>query len=131
MRKGVTAAQNVNTLRWATYYGVDVSWNVIWGFPGETEGDYAEQVKLVSNLTHLNPPSAAGTRIWLERFSPLFMENRGRVSHLQFRRPEESYAYVLSPLRRPGQYRPLLLFQYRLPKHRLDEGVYASSSNRV
>ena len=37
MRKGVRAAQNVNLLRWAKYYNIHVSWNIIWGFPGETE----------------------------------------------------------------------------------------------
>ena len=31
MRKGVRAAQNINVLRWALYYGIDVSWNVLWG----------------------------------------------------------------------------------------------------
>ncbi len=34
MRKGVTAAQNINLLRWAQYYGIEVSWNLLWGFPG-------------------------------------------------------------------------------------------------
>ena len=36
MRKGVRAVQNVNLLRWSQYYGIRVSWNLIWGFPGET-----------------------------------------------------------------------------------------------
>ena len=38
MDKGVRAAQNVNLLRWARYYGIDVGWNILWGFPGETGG---------------------------------------------------------------------------------------------
>src|SRR5207248_1132921 len=39
MRKGITAIQNVNTLRWARYYGIQVNWAILWGFPGETEED--------------------------------------------------------------------------------------------
>jgi ribosomal peptide maturation radical SAM protein 1 len=91
MRKGVTAAQNVNLLRWARYYGIDVSWNILWGIPGETGPDYARQSALFLQLAHLQPPGAEG-RIWLERFSPMFTElpdNRFR-----FKAPERSYSYV-------------------------------------
>ncbi|MFD9733496.1 RiPP maturation radical SAM C-methyltransferase [Umezawaea sp. NPDC059074] len=70
MDKGVRAAQNVNLLRWAAYYGIDVSWNVLWGFPGETAEDYARQTAVVPHLVHLRPPESAD-RLWLERFSPL------------------------------------------------------------
>ena len=91
MRKGTTAAQNVNLLRWARYYGIDVSWNLLWGFPGETWPDYAEQAALVPRLAHLQPPESAD-RIWLERFSPLFTDDR-----VTGRRPERSYSYVYPP----------------------------------
>lgn len=91
MRKGVRAAQNVNLLRWCRYYGISVSWNLLWGFPGETECDYAEQAAVIPDLLHLRPPSAAD-RIWLERFSPLFTAH-GRLG-VRDRRPEQSYRYV-------------------------------------
>ncbi|BCJ50698.1 RiPP maturation radical SAM protein 1 [Actinoplanes sp. NBRC 14428] len=91
MRKGITAAQNVNTLRWAAYYGIDVSWNILWGFPGETADDYAAQARLLPHLRHLKPPDAAG-RVWLERFSPLFTERE--AFPLRSRVPELSYRYV-------------------------------------
>ena len=39
-------------LRWARYYGIDVAWSILWGFPGETAADYAEQ-------TAVAPPSGA------------------------------------------------------------------------
>jgi len=73
MRKGVRAADNVNLLRWARHYGVDVNWNIIYGFPHETREDYDEQAELVPSLVHLQPPRASG-RIWLERFSPIFTD---------------------------------------------------------
>jgi ribosomal peptide maturation radical SAM protein 1 len=91
MRKGVRAAQNVNLLRWAQYYNIHVSWNIIWGFPGETEQDYKEQADLVPHLIHLRPPVGA-SRIWMERFSPLFSEPE--EFRVRFRAPERSYRYV-------------------------------------
>jgi ribosomal peptide maturation radical SAM protein 1 len=90
MRKGVTAAQNVNMLRWARYYGIDVGWNVLWGIPGETAEDQTAQAALFPDLAHLQPPGGA-SRVWLERFSPLFREpDELFVS----RAPERSYRYV-------------------------------------
>lgn len=91
MDKGVRAAQNVNLLRWARYYGIDVAWSILWGFPGETAEDYAEQAAAIPDLVHLQPPGGAD-RIWLERFSPLYAEpERFGVRN---RRPERSYRYV-------------------------------------
>lgn len=88
MDKGVRAAQNVNLLRWARYYGIDVGWNILWGFPGETADDYAEQAAVIPNLVHLQPPVGAA-RVWLERFSPMY--TRYTMRH---RAPERSYQYV-------------------------------------
>ena len=91
MRKGVRAIQNVNLLRWAQYYDIRAEWNILWGFPGETEQDYAGQAAVIPHLRHLRPPAVAG-RIWLERFSPLFTGN-GTLP-LGRRTPERSYRYV-------------------------------------
>jgi ribosomal peptide maturation radical SAM protein 1 len=91
MRKGVRAAQNVDLLRWSRYYGIDVSWNLLWGFPGETEEDYAAQAAAIPHLLHLQPPGET-SRIWLERFSPLFTGQGG--SQFRDRTPERSYRYV-------------------------------------
>ena len=68
--------KNVRLLKWAAYFGIDVYWNLLWGFPGETEGDYADQLRLCQLITHLQPPGG-DTRIWLQRFSPYFV-NRER-----------------------------------------------------
>jgi ribosomal peptide maturation radical SAM protein 1 len=88
MDKGVRAAQNVCLLKWARYYDIDVAWNLLWGFPGETPDDYAAQAAAIPHLVHLQPPDSAD-RIWLERFSPLF--NAGSYE------PEPSYRYVYPP----------------------------------
>jgi hypothetical protein len=91
MRKGIRAIQNVNLLRWAQYYDIGVEWNLLWGFPGETEQDYTEQETAITHLLHLRPPSNA-YRIWLERFSPLFTDRD--TFQLRRRTPERSYRYV-------------------------------------
>lgn len=91
MRKGVLAVQNVNTMRWALYYGIDVAWNLIWGFPGETAHDYAQQARLFPHLLHLQPPGGWGP-IWMERFSPIFTDRKSFPA--RYVRPEASYGYV-------------------------------------
>ena len=91
MDKGVRAAQNVNLLRWARYYGIDVAWSILWGFPGESAEDYTEQAAASEHLIHLQPPENSG-RIWMERFSPMYADpERFGVRR---REPEGSYRYV-------------------------------------
>jgi ribosomal peptide maturation radical SAM protein 1 len=91
MRKGVSALQNINTLRWARYYGISMSWNLLWGFPGETLADYQHELGLMRHLLHLTPPVGWG-RVWLERFSPLFSDRQAFPA--EFIRPTPSYAFV-------------------------------------
>lgn len=91
MNKGVTAIQNANTLRWAAYYNIEVGWNLIYGFPNETEDDYHDQLALLRQLRHLQPPVGAG-RIWMERFSPIFVDRDSFP--VRYMRPEASYTYV-------------------------------------
>src|SRR6266545_3122048 len=91
MDKGVRAAQNINLLRWARYYGISVAWNILWGFPGETTDDYAEQAAAIPHLVHLQPPTSVD-QIWLERFSPMYTQpERFKLKHS---RPEPSYRHV-------------------------------------
>ncbi|WP_285558445.1 RiPP maturation radical SAM C-methyltransferase [Actinoplanes regularis] len=90
MRKGVRAGQNVNVLRWGLYYGITISWNILWGFPGESADDYRAQAAVMPHLVHLRPPVGAG-RVWMERFSPLFTQ---KDSGVRVRHPERGYRYV-------------------------------------
>jgi ribosomal peptide maturation radical SAM protein 1 len=91
MRKGVRASQNVNLLRWALYYGIDIAWNLLWGFPDEEEKYYQAQTSLMPLLAHLQPPGAAG-RIRMERFSPVF-EKRQELCEAGAE-PSPSYDYI-------------------------------------
>lgn len=91
MRKGVSALQNVQLLKWCKEVGVEPLWNVIWGFPGEPPESYARMAALVGQLTHLPPPTGfEGLR--LDRFSPNFDE----AERLGFSdvRPLEPYRYI-------------------------------------
>jgi ribosomal peptide maturation radical SAM protein 1 len=94
MRKGCTMLQNVRLLKWCRYYDINVNWNLIWGFPGETEEDYRQEVEVLKLITHLQPP-AGNSRIWLERFAPYFSDRV--LFPLSDVRPEASYRYVYPP----------------------------------
>jgi len=69
MRKGVTAIQNVQLLRLCREYGIEIAWNLLYGFPGETSEDYADTARTISSILHLKPPGVVAP-IRLDRFSP-------------------------------------------------------------
>ncbi|MGX6600511.1 RiPP maturation radical SAM C-methyltransferase [Micromonosporaceae bacterium Da 78-11] len=71
MDKGVSAVHNVRTLRDCEQAGLTVSWNWLYGFPGETTAGYRPVLEQLPALVHLQPPLGA-SRICLERFSPHF-----------------------------------------------------------
>ena len=68
MKKGVTALQNVRLLKWCAQYDVRVTWNILYGFPGEPAEEYARMAELVPSLLHLGPPSLGALQMY--RFSP-------------------------------------------------------------
>jgi ribosomal peptide maturation radical SAM protein 1 len=68
MRKGVTAMQNIRLLKWAARYGIQLTWNIIYGFPSEQPDEYRRMASLVPSLVHLKPPALV--RLLLQRFSP-------------------------------------------------------------
>lgn len=79
MDKGVTAIQNIRTLRDCESAGLTVSWNWLYGFPGERVADYSPVQRQLRALAHLQPPAGV-TRILLERFSPYFEDPNGAFS---------------------------------------------------
>ncbi|MEE9165176.1 MAG: RiPP maturation radical SAM C-methyltransferase [Nitrospinota bacterium] len=91
MNKGVLPIQNILFLKWAFYYGIEVSWNILTGFPGETDEDYRRQIDIIKSIIHLQPPTAVGN-LWLERFSPYF--NRPDNYGVKINGPGEGYSYV-------------------------------------
>jgi ribosomal peptide maturation radical SAM protein 1 len=95
MKKGVTAIQNLELLKWCMEFGVRVDWNVLWGFPGESPADYEAMARTVPWLVHLEPPTR-GSHIRLDRFSP----NYSQAESFGFRRvrPFPSYSFVYDGL---------------------------------
>ena len=71
MRKGETALQNLQLLKWCKELGLQAAWNLIWGFPGEPVEEYGRMAELLPLLTHLTPPQTAKS-IRLDRYSPNF-----------------------------------------------------------
>jgi ribosomal peptide maturation radical SAM protein 1 len=69
MRKGTTALQNIQLLKWCREYGIRPEWNVLYGFPDETSADYNGMLPLIDAIDFLDPPAAFGP-VRLDRFSP-------------------------------------------------------------
>lgn len=72
MQKGTTGLRNIQLLKWCKELNIGVDWNVLYGFPGETQQDYDDMLALFPAIRFLQPPSACGP-IRLDRFSPYFM----------------------------------------------------------
>jgi ribosomal peptide maturation radical SAM protein 1 len=94
MDKGVSPLQNLLCLKWSAYYNVHLSWNILLGFPEETNDDYRTQINVIPFILHLQPPEGVG-KLWLERFSPYFKwpERYG----LRITGPGLAYQYVYDP----------------------------------
>ncbi len=76
MAKGVTASQNIATLRHARALGTYVQWNLLWGFPNDELAHYEETLALLPLIRHLRPPRAFYP-IVLDRFAPYFTRPGG------------------------------------------------------
>jgi len=93
MRKGTTMLQNIQALKWFEEYHIRPVWNLIGGFPGESEHDYLITEQRIPLLFHLPPPTNPEfNRFEMHRFSPIFKFAR----EFGFRnvRPKEAYRYV-------------------------------------
>jgi ribosomal peptide maturation radical SAM protein 1 len=108
MRKGTTALQNVQVLKWCREYGVGTDWNLLYGFPGETAEDYRGMLDLFPAIRFLGPPTAWGP-VRLDRFSPFF--NTAGPSGFTNVDPFPSYRY-LYPFRQEAVARIAYSFDY-------------------
>ncbi len=69
LRKGTLARHNLQILKWFTAVGIEIKWNVLYGFPGEPTSEYVAMTRLVPLLIHLKPPLAVGP-VRADRFGP-------------------------------------------------------------
>jgi ribosomal peptide maturation radical SAM protein 1 len=96
MRKGVSALQNIQLLKWCEEIGTVPEWNLLWGFPGESEEEYYRMANLISLITHLTPPRFA-TTVRLDRFSPNYNESQELGLRDVSPYPAYSYVYPFGP----------------------------------
>lgn len=91
MGKGANGLQNLQALKWFSEAGIEVKWNLLYGFPGEEPADYAWLAWLLPALCHLAPPLAVG-RVRMDRFAPYFdaPQAHGMVNP----RPNRAFCYV-------------------------------------
>jgi ribosomal peptide maturation radical SAM protein 1 len=108
MRKGVTAIQNVQLLKWCAELGVNPAWNILWAFPGEDPDEYESMARLVPLLTHLPPPITAGP-LRVDRFSPLFEQPQHGLGPVE---PAVSYRYLYDV---PPDARARLAYYFQRP----------------
>jgi ribosomal peptide maturation radical SAM protein 1 len=76
MHKGTRGLENLRLLKWAASEGVKVHWNLLYGFPGETELDYEETRTLLPAIQHFQPPASCAA-LRLDRFSRYFEDPEG------------------------------------------------------
>jgi ribosomal peptide maturation radical SAM protein 1 len=90
MRKGVTALQNIQMLKWCRELGIRTSWAILYGFPYERAPAYDRIVSMLPLLAHLSPPVV--TNIALQRFSPLF--EKAASFGIRNVRPDRAYRLI-------------------------------------
>ncbi len=73
MKKGTTVFQNLQLLKICALYDLTPNWNLLLGFPGETEEVYRRYVDMLPLLVHLPPPTGAYP-VRFDRFSPYYDE---------------------------------------------------------
>jgi len=119
MKKGVSPLQNLQTLKWSSYYDIHLAWNILLGFPGETNEDYRRQIDLILSILHFQPPEAVG-EIWIERFSPYWKwpEQNG----IRITGPGLAYEYVYDP-RVVDLNKIAYDFEYELVEKRVDPSL--------
>ncbi|MDJ0867091.1 MAG: RiPP maturation radical SAM C-methyltransferase [Myxococcota bacterium] len=75
IKKGVTGIRNVLTLKLMAARGIELYYNVLYGFPGEEAEDYAAVCRNVPLLYHLPPPETY-VPVLLTRYAPLHRDSR-------------------------------------------------------
>lgn len=93
MRKGITAIQNIQFLKWCYEYDIKPYWNILYGFPGESIDDYADLPQLALSISHLYPPGNVA-RVIFERFSPYLEDSASFGLKLH---PDPAYGQLFPP----------------------------------
>jgi ribosomal peptide maturation radical SAM protein 1 len=91
MRKFTSGMRNIELVKWCTYYRINVTYNILCRFAGETESDYRTQCEVMAKIPHLQPPYAA-VMARADRGSPMFTDPASQsISRLV---PFKCYQYI-------------------------------------
>lgn len=71
VNKKTSLSQNIEILRYASVFNLNILWNMLWGIPGERISEYEEILSLIPYITHLQPPFGI-MHLVIARFSPFF-----------------------------------------------------------
>ncbi|HEY9062237.1 MAG TPA: RiPP maturation radical SAM C-methyltransferase [Pseudobacteroides sp.] len=93
--KGVSGWQNIQLLKWAREAGIRLSWNILWGFPGEKDEWYEEMASMLHLLEHLQPPNVF-LHVRIHRYSHFF-DNADKYNLKLKPLSSLSYIYDLPP----------------------------------
>ena len=91
MRKGTTGIKNLELLKWTTYFGISNSYNILYGFPGETSDDYDGQADVLRKIPHFQPPYAI-CQARPDRGSPMFEDPE--THSITMLRPSACYRHI-------------------------------------
>jgi ribosomal peptide maturation radical SAM protein 1 len=104
--KGNSALMNVQLLKWSCEFGIDASWNMLCGIPGESDVWYEDMARWLPAIFHLQPPTGV-CRVRYDRFSPYHMRPAQFGLTLE---PSRAYRYVY-PLQRDSLMRLAYSFE--------------------
>ncbi len=109
MKKGVSAIQNIQLLRWCAEFRIKCFWSLLWAFPREPEDEYDKMAALMPKLFHLAAPLGAAS-IRLDRFSPYWKspESYG----LENIKPYQSYSFAYPGIAADQRARMAYFFDY-------------------
>ncbi|HEX2971617.1 MAG TPA: RiPP maturation radical SAM C-methyltransferase, partial [Tepidisphaeraceae bacterium] len=111
LRKGASKLHNIRLLIAARLLGINVSWYLLHGVPGETAEMYQDEAASMRLLGHLEPPARCA-RIRMDRFSPLFQQRNGPA--ISWSRPWEAYRSIYPP--EVDLERAAYFFEYHSPQ---------------
>lgn len=111
MRKGSTPFHNIQALKWCQELGIHPVYNLIWGFPGQSALDLAQELEMLDFLQHLQPPGSL-PRLDLQRFSPYFSDPQA----FGFRKVQPNPFYSLVYPENVDLERVVYSFIYELPR---------------
>lgn len=70
MDKGVSAIQNIFTLKLGRKYGITILYNILYGFPDDELQEYLQMEELLPKINHFDPPVSC-VPVQVTRYAPL------------------------------------------------------------